>query len=495
MPRSRGQSLALVTDLYQLTMAAGYWREGLADRQAVFHHYFRKAPFGGAFAVAAGLANALEWLRNLRFEDDDLAYLRGLRGQAGTPLLQPEFLEFLARLRFTCDLDAVAEGTVMFAHEPLVRVRGPLLQCQLVETALLNIVNFQTLVATKAARVCLAAAPDPVFEFGLRRAQGIDGGLSASRAAYIGGCSGTSNVLAGKLCGMPVKGTHAHSWVVAFESESESFEALARALPNDSVLLVDTYDTLEGVRKAAEVGRRLRERGCRLAGIRLDSGDIASLSIEARRTLDAAGLTDVAIVASNDLDEHSIARLKQRGARVGIWGVGTSIAAAKGQSALSGVYKLSMLRSASGQWAAKAKRSEEPAKASLPGILQVRRFLDGDLIRADLIYDESRPPQGPCTGYEHPAGSAGQRTELRGGHEDLLRPVLRKGEPVGSEDSLETLQARCRSQLARVPQEFLGIRAERPFPVYLESGLERLRERVLGAPAGGGPMPDPCRRA
>ena len=500
MPQPYGQSLSLVTDLYQLTMAAGYWREGLADREAVFHHYFREAPFGGAFAVAAGLANALEWLRELRFREDDIDYLLGLKGRAGDPLFQPEFLDYLAGIAFDCDVDAVPEGTVVFAHEPLLRVRGPLIQCQLAETALLNIVNFQTLVATKAARVCLAAGPDPVLEFGLRRAQGIDGGLSASRAAFIGGCAGTSNVLAGKLYDIPVKGTHAHSWVVAFDSESEAFEALARALPNDSVLLVDTYDTLEGVRRAAEVGRALHARGGHLAGIRLDSGDLAGLSIEARKILDAAGLPGTQIVASNDLDEHEILKLKDRGARIGVWGVGTSIASAKGQSALGGVYKLSLLRNGSGEWEGKAKRSEDPAKASLPGMLQVRRFFEGDRIGADLVFDERQPPKHPCTGVEFPSSSPGPGIELRGRHVDLLQPVLRKREPVGSRDTVAEAQERCRSQLSQLPAEFLGIRAERSFPVLLESGLRRLREKVLGdsgdgAPGAADPIPGRWRLA
>ncbi len=500
MPAPHSNSLALLTDLYQLTMAAGYWREGLAGREAVFHHYFRETPFGGAFAVAAGLGSALDWLRHFQFPEDDLAYLHGLKGQAGQPLFQPEFLDYLGGLAFECDLDAVVEGSVIFAHEPLLRVQGPLIQCQLAETALLNIVNFQTLVATKAARVCLAAAPDPVIEFGLRRAQGIDGGLSASRAAYIGGCSSTSNVLAGKLHDIPVKGTHAHSWVISFDSEVEAFDALSRAMPHDCVLLVDTYDTLEGVRKAADVGRRLKARGCRLVGIRLDSGDLASLSIEARKILDSAGLASTAIVASNDLDEYQIANLKRRGARIGVWGVGTSIASAKGQSALGGVYKLAMLRTDSGEWEAKAKRSEEPAKASLPGILQVRRFSKGGQFYADLIYHESHPPEGPWVGYEYKSGRPGCRIELEGSHVDLLRPVLRRGEPVGGEDSLAAAQERCRSQLSNLPAEYLRAQTERPFPVLVDSGLQRLREETLGdtdetAPTGTGSVPDPFRLA
>src|ERR671914_765246 len=234
------------------------------------------------------------------------------------PLVEPAFLDYLRDLRFTCDVDAVPEGTAVFPHEPLVRVKGPILQAQIIETPLLNLVNFQTLIATKAARVCLATKGEPVLEFGLRRAQGIDGGLSASRAAYVGGCAATSNVLAGKMYGIPVRGTHAHSWVMSFDDEMEAFEEYARALPNNCVFLVDTYDTLEGVRRAAEVGKRLRARGHEMVGIRLDSGDLAYLSIEARKILDAAGFPKAAIVASNDLDEHLIASLKEQGAKVNV---------------------------------------------------------------------------------------------------------------------------------------------------------------------------------
>ena len=479
-----GQSLALLTDLYQLTMASGYWKEGLAEREAVFYHYFRKAPFGGAYAIAAGLETALEWLRSFRFDEDDLAYLAGLRGQGGLPLFEPRFLDYLGATAFRCDVDAMPEGTAVFAEEPVARVRGPLLQCQLAETALSNILNFQTLIATKAARVCRAAGGDAVLEFGLRRAQGIDGGLSASRAAFIGGCAATSNVLAGKLYGIPVRGTHAHSWVLAFDSEPQAFEAFARAMPHNCVLLVDTYDSHEGIRRAAEVGRRLREQGFRLTGIRLDSGDLAALSVEARRILDAAGLEDAAIVASNDLDEHAIADLKASGSRIGVWGVGTSIASAKGQSALGGVYKLALLRDSAGTWQAKAKRSEDAAKASTPGILQVRRYTAGAAIKADLVYDESHPPQGRWAGTGFGQTEEGRPVEPGGDHEDLLRPVLREGRPVAEPEALARARDRCRAQLSQLPAELLRPQPQRSFPVLIEDGLRRRREDRLRRPAG-----------
>ena len=252
---------ALLTDLYELTMSNAYWKSGRAEREAVFHLYFREAPFRSGFAVAAGLAAAIEFLRAFRFTDDDVRFLKTLPGNDGKPLFTTAFLKYLRALRFSADVDAIPEGTVVFPNEPLLRVKGPILLCQVLETALLNIINFQSLIATKAARVCLAARGEPVLEFGLRRAQGVDGALAASRAAYIGGCIATSNVLAGKKFGIPVRGTHAHSWVMSFDDEREAFLAYAEAMPNNCVFLVDTYDTLEGVRHAVEAGRWLRERG------------------------------------------------------------------------------------------------------------------------------------------------------------------------------------------------------------------------------------------
>src|SRR5436305_10539829 len=272
-------SHALLTDFYELTMAYGYWESGKESDEAAFHLFFRENPFDGGFAIAAGLQSVIEYLDALRFTEDDLQYLGGL--------FPARFIEHLRGFRFTCDVDAVPEGTVVFPHEPLLRVTGPIAQAQLVESALLNFVNFQTLIATKAARIVLAAKGDPVIDFGLRRAQGVDGALSATRAAFIGGVGSTSNVLAGARFGIPVKGTHAHSWVMWFDSELEAFEKWAEVMPEASLLLVDTYDTLQGVEHAIEVGKQLRARGHEMAGIRLDSGDLAPLSIESRRMLDA----------------------------------------------------------------------------------------------------------------------------------------------------------------------------------------------------------------
>jgi nicotinate phosphoribosyltransferase len=457
--------LGLLTDLYQISMAAGYHRAGLADRPAVFHLSFRTAPFGGQWAVAAGLETVAELLEAWRFDADDLDFLAGLVGADGEPLLPPAFLDWLGHQRMRCDVDIVPEGTVVFPQGPLLRVRGPLAQAQLLETPLLTLMNFQTLIATKAARMRLAAGDDQVLEFGLRRAQGIDGGLSASRAAYIGGADATSNVLAGRIFGVPVRGTHAHAWVMVWGDEREAFQRYAEALPNNCVFLVDTYDTLDGVRHAVEVGQWLKARGQRLLGVRLDSGDLLRLSVEARALLDAAGFPEAAVVASNDLDEHEILRLKSLGAPIAVWGVGTRLATGHDQSALGGVYKLGALQGVDGEWQDRVKLSEQPIKVSIPGMLQVRRRLrpEDGLIDGDLIYDERDP--APAVGH-------------RDDH-DLLIPVLRGGVRVAEPVSIHAARARTLAGLARLPA---AVRAGTGAPtVALSPEVDARRSALIAA--------------
>ena len=326
---------ALLTDLYELTMLAGYLEEGMTETPAVFDLFFRHNPFNGGYAVFAGLDTALTYLENLQFTDDDLTYLKGLG------LFKANYLDFLRAFRFHGKVTAPPEGTAVFANEPLLTVEGSLAEAQFVETALLNIINFQTLVATKAARINHAAAGGTVIEFGLRRAQGPDGGLSEARAAYVGGVRSTSNVLAGKVFAIPVKGTHAHSWIMAFPDELAAFSTYARVFPDSCVLLVDTYDTLKsGIPHAITVARELAARGKSLLGVRLDSGDLAYLSRESRRMLDEAGFPGVKIVASNELDEYVISSICDDGGKVDIYGVGTRLAtcAGEGGGALGGVY-------------------------------------------------------------------------------------------------------------------------------------------------------------
>lgn len=466
----------LLTDLYQLTMAAGYWKSGKAEQDSVFHLFFRKLPFAGGYAIAAGLGDVVEWLKGFRFSKAELAYLATLPGRDGKPLFEAAFLDDLGQMEWQCDVDAIPEGTVVFPHEPLIRVRGPLAQAQMVETALLNIVNFQTLIATKAARVCEAAQGEPVLEFGLRRAQGPDGAVMASRAAFIGGVAATSNVLAGMTHGIPVRGTHAHSWVMSFDSEMEAFEAYADAMPNNCVFLVDTFDTLEGVRHAVEVGKRLRERGHELAGVRLDSGDLAWLSIEARSILDEGGFPNAVIVASNDLDEHLIESLKHQGAKISVWGVGTQMVTGGAQSALGGVYKLGAIRNDAGAWEPKIKLSEQAVKVSNPGIQQVRRFtLDGEFC-GDAIFDEEHGCAEPVM-IVHPSDATQTKTMPDGAtHEDLLIPIFRGGKLVGAQPSLTEVQTRCRAQLAQLNPSLRRLQNPHRYP----AGIERtLLERKL----------------
>jgi len=475
-------SLALLTDLYQLTMAYGYWKSGTAEKQACFHLVFRRNPFGGGFAVACGLALVVEYVESLRFAEDDLDYLSGLQGNDGRPLFEPGFLDHLRTLSFRCDLDAIPEGTVVFAQEPLVRVTGPLLVAQLLETPLLNLINFQTLIATKAARLRLAAGEDPILEFGLRRAQGIDGGLAAARAAYAGGCDGTSNLLAGKVYGIPVKGTHAHSWVLSFDSELEAFETYAEALPNNCVFLVDTYDSLEGVRHAVEVGRKLRERGHEMVGVRLDSGDLAWLSREARRILDEGGFPKAQVLASNDLDETLIADLKRQGSAIGVWGVGTRLVTAFGDPALGGVYKLTAVREPGGEWEDRVKVSEQSVKTTNPGILQVRRFRQGGELLGDMIFDE-RDGLGATPVMVDPLDLTRRReipADAEG--EDLLVPVFRGGERVYDPPGLEEIRRRVGEQLAGFHGGVKRFVNPHRYPVGLELGyFERKTRLVLEA--------------
>jgi len=390
-------SNSLLTDFYQLTMAYGFWKSGMADKESVFHLFFRRAPFNGNHTISCGLENVIHHINGLRFEPEDLEYLKSVKGNDGNPVFERGFLTYLGELAFRCSMDAVPEGTIVFPLEPMIRIQGPIIQCQLLETPLLNLMNFPSLIATKAARICRAAQGDSVLEFGLRRAQGVDGAVTASRAAYIGGCDATSNVLAGSRFGIPVKGTIAHSWVMAFGDETEAFRAYADAMPNNCVLLVDTYSTIAGVKKAMQVGKELEGKGYKLSGIRLDSGDLADLSIKARELLDQNGFPDTRIVASNDLDETAIRDLKARHASIDIWGVGTKLITAFDQPALDGVYKLSAIRTPGKDWEYTIKLSEQSAKVTTPGIQQIRRYYRDNLYDGDVIYDLKTDMSQGCT--------------------------------------------------------------------------------------------------
>ena len=469
----------LLTDLYQLTMAYGYWKKQMLRHEAIFHLSFRQQPFNGGYAIACGLTDAIDFLQNFEFRSDDLAYLAELHGSDGVPLFESKFLDYLQTLRFACDIDAIPEGNVVFPHEPLLRVSGSLLQCQLFETALLNIINFQTLIATKSARICLAAKGAPVIEFGLRRAHGPDGALAASRAAYIGGCVATSNVLAGKVFGIPVRGTHAHSWVMSFQTEYEAFAAYAEVMPGNCVFLVDTYDSIEGIRHAVEVGRHLRSIGKDLAGIRLDSGDLSYLSIVARGILDQAGFNRTQIMASNDLDEHVIASLNEQGAMIDLWGVGTKLVTAFDQPALGGVYKLGAIRSGNGPWERKVKLSEQAAKVSNPGSLQVRRFEDHREYLADMIYDELEGAPTGRTIVDIADVTIHKKVPGSARYHDLLVPIFRRGNLVYERPSIHETRALAQSELGRFYTGVKRLLNPHIYPVGLELGLYEIKSRLM----------------
>jgi nicotinate phosphoribosyltransferase len=472
-------SLALLTDLYQLTMAYGHWKLHRTEDEAVFNLFFRTNPFNGGYVIACGLEYVIDLLEDLKFHEDDLAYLAGLKGNDGNALFEPAFLDYLKTLEFNLDIDALEEGTVVFPQEPLVRVKGPIIQCQLIETSLLNIINFQSLIATKAARVCQAAMGDPVLEFGLRRAQGIDGALMAGRAAYIGGCAATSDVLAGKLFGIPVKGTHSHSWVMSFDTEQEAFDAYARAMPNNCVFLVDTYDTLEGVRKAIETAKQLRRHGHEMVGIRLDSGDLAYLSIEARKLLDAAGFEKAVIVASNELDEHVIENLKQQGATIAVWGVGTKLVTGYDRPALDGIYKLAAIRRPGQEWEYKIKLSEQFSKTNIPGLLNVRRFRNKTNFIADMIYDEQLGINNDLTIVD-PLDWTRTKNIARGAEfEDLLVPVFRGGKIVYQSPPLQEIRKRTQDQLKSFHSGIKRFLNPHQYPAGLEYKLHEFRNQLV----------------
>ncbi|MEG0767972.1 MAG: nicotinate phosphoribosyltransferase, partial [Clostridia bacterium] len=366
------RNLTMMTDLYQLTMMYGYFRYHMGNNRACFDLFYRKAGDATAHAIAAGLEQAIDYVQHLRFSEEDLSYLRSLS------LFDENFIDYLRHFEFTGDIDAVPEGTLVFPGEPILRVCAPLMQAQLLETTLLNIINHQTLIATKASRVVQAAQGDSVLEFGLRRAQGPDAGIYGARAAIIGGCSATSNVLTGQLFGVDIRGTHAHSWVMSFPSELESFRAYAEVFPDSCMLLVDTYDTLRsGVPHAIEVFHTLRARGYEPVGIRLDSGDMAYLSRKSRQMLDEAGFPKAKIFASGDLDEEVIWDLKAQGAAIDVWGVGTRMITSQDTPALGGVYKLSA-EEVDGVMQPRIKVSENPIKITNPGMKKLYRIYDPD---------------------------------------------------------------------------------------------------------------------
>ena len=476
---TRPTDVSLNTDLYELTMAQGFWESGLVDAQACFTVFFRENPFDGGYAIACGTGQIVDLVENFRYTAEDIAYLTDVEAPGGGALFKPEFLAWLTDFCMNVDVWAAREGEVVFPREPIVRVQGPMIACQLIETALLNLVNFQTLVATKAARVVQAAQGHAVFDFGLRRAQGPDGGLTVARAAYVGGASATSNCLAGKMYGIPVFGTHAHSWVMAFPSELEAFRAFARSMPNNCALLVDTYDVAQGLANAVRVAKEMEAVGERLSAVRIDSGDLAKLSKLARRMFDEAGLSYVKVSASNDLDEYTIQSLFAQGAPIDSFGVGTKLATCDPQPSLGGVYKLTAVRPVGeGVWTPTMKLSEMSYKRTIPGVQHVVRYYDaascpvGDVIVCDAA------AQG-ATGLAVDALD-GERVydfttfEAR----ELLFQVVAGGRANGATSTLEEAKRRCRDACMHLDPAVRRFLNPQIYPVGLERGLAALRLRL-----------------
>lgn len=470
---------ALLTDLYELTMAQGYYLSQRNPR-VVFDMFFRRQPFRGGFSLFAGVDELIDALESLSFEQDDLAYLESLS------LFQREFLDMLADFKFRGDIYSVEEGTPVFPYEPLLRVHGGLIEAQIIESVLLAVVNFQSLIATKAGRIYLASRGGNVIEFGLRRAQGVDGALSASRAAFVGGAVATSNTLAGKLFGIPVRGTMAHSWVMAFDDELESFKRYAELYPEMPILLIDTYDSLgSGLVNAIRVGRTLKEKGGRI-GVRLDSGDLEYLSKRVREGLDAAGLEDATIVVSNELTEEIIHELVTAGAPIDSWGVGTNLVTGGSDSAFSGVYKL-VAKEEAGAMAPTIKISNNPEKSTTPGIKQVYRYHDaedrplGDLL---ALENESPPEEGPVS-FRHPLFEGrGFTLKDYAGRTPLLRPAMREGKRVGSRESLDAMRARSIDSMNRLDVTYRRLLNPHVYKVSLSEALADLKFRMIHGRTG-----------
>ena len=464
----RANNLTLLTDLYELTMMQGYFKNP-TNQTVIFDMFYRTNPCGGAFAITAGLEQMIEYIENLKFTDEDIEYLRSLN------IFEEDFLEYLSNFRFTGDIYAIPEGTVVFPREPLVKVVAPIMEAQLVETAILNIINHQSLIATKAARVCYAAKGDAIMEFGLRRAQGPDAGIFGARAAVIGGCAGTSCVLTGKMFDVPVLGTHAHSWIMSFPDELTAFRTYAKLYPSACILLVDTYDTLKsGIPNAIKVFKEMREAGIPLTfyGIRLDSGDLAYLSKKAKKMLDAAGFSDAVISASNDLDETLISSLKLQGAAINSWGVGTNLITSKDCPSFGGVYKLAAIQDkATGKFIPKIKLSENAEKITNPGNKTIRRIYDKEngKIIADLIclVDEEYDTNKSLLLFD--PIETWKKTHLAPGSytmREMMVPVFLKGQCVYESPKVMDIQKYCKSELATLWEE--SLRLEYPHRVHVD---------------------------
>ena len=475
------RNFTLLTDFYELTMMQGYLKSGKHQERVIFDMFYRKNPCGNGFAICCGLEQVVEYIRNLNFSEEDIDYLRSL----GT--FDEDFIEYLRGFHFTGDIYAIPEGTVVFPKEPLIKVIAPVIEAQLVETAILNLVNHQSLIATKAYRVVHAAQGDGVMEFGLRRAQGPDAGIYGARAAVIAGCIGTSNVYAGQKFRVPVLGTHAHSWIMSFPTELEAFKAYARLYPNNCILLVDTYDTLKsGVKNAILCYDAMKEEGIPLKrfGIRLDSGDLAYLSKKARKMLDEAGYPDAIISASNDLDENLIASLKAQGACITSWGVGTNLITSESQPSFGGVYKLAATYSDDGKWVPKIKLSENSEKITNPGNKQIYRIIEKDSgkVFADYIAleDETFSEKEDLVLFD--PIDTWKKSTLKGGSYEmrpLLVPIFLGGKLVYNCPSVEEIKAHCKREQESLWEECRRLTNPHAVHVDLSDKLYEMKKGLL----------------
>lgn len=475
------RNFTLLTDFYELTMMQGYLKSGKHQERVIFDMFYRKNPCGNGFAICCGLEQVVEYIRNLNFSEEDIDYLRSL----GT--FDEDFIEYLRGFHFTGDIYAIPEGTVVFPKEPLIKVIAPVIEAQLVETAILNLVNHQSLIATKAYRVVHAAQGDGVMEFGLRRAQGPDAGIYGARAAVIAGCIGTSNVYAGQKFRVPVLGTHAHSWIMSFPTELEAFKAYARLYPNNCILLVDTYDTLKsGVKNAILCYDAMKEEGIPLKrfGIRLDSGDLAYLSKKARKMLDEAGYPEAIISASNDLDENLIESLKAQGACITSWGVGTNLITSESQPSFGGVYKLAATYSDDGKWVPKIKLSENSEKITNPGNKQIYRIIEKDSgkVFADYIAleDETFSEKEDLVLFD--PIDTWKKSTLKGGSYEmrpLLVPIFLGGKLVYNCPSVEEIKAHCKREQESLWEECRRLTNPHAVHVDLSDKLYEMKKGLL----------------
>ena len=476
------RNLTLLTDFYELTMMQGYFREQQANETVIFDAFYRVNPCGNGYAICAGLEQVIEYIENLHFDKEDIDYLRS------TGMFDEDFLDYLSSFRFSGDIYAIPEGSVVFPREPLIKVVAPIMEAQLVETAILNIINHQSLIATKTARVVYAAQGDGIMEFGLRRAQGPDAGIYGARAAMIAGCIGTSNVLAGQMFDVPVKGTHAHSWIMSFPDELTAFRAYAKLYPSACVLLVDTYDTLKsGVPNAIKVFTEMREAGIPLTfyGIRLDSGDLAYLSKEAKKMLDAAGFSDAVISASNDLDEYLIDSLKMQGAAINSWGVGTNMITAKDCPSFGGVYKLAAVKDKdSGEFIPKIKLSENAEKITNPGNKTIYRIYQKDTgkIIADLIcLTEERYDAKNSLLLFDPV-ETWKKTHLAPNSytlREMMVPVFKEGKCIYHSPKVMDIQAYCKDELNTLWDESRRLINPHEVHVDLSHKLWHMKNQLL----------------